>query len=125
MYGNTLLGLKEGFENEKVTRAAKEIEILKKLGEEAANLAQLIEGQKNQRITRIADVKEDCKEETKMQTWYVKGFEKEATDKFAALRKHMENEIASRFTHQDEIINDLQKVIKSFQGTLKVFGKNV
>ena len=117
--------VKEGFEKERVVRVAKEVEMLKKLSDEAANLAQLIEKQKSQRVTRISEVKEEIRDESKQQAGYAKHFEGEATDHFKKLRTHLEDEMASRFTHQDEVIDDLQKIIKSFQGTLKVFGKNI
>jgi len=117
--------LKQGFETERVVRTEKEVEILKKLSDEAANLAGLIEKHKSERMTRTSDVREDMRDEMKLQSDYIKGFENKATDKFAKLRSRVESEMASRFKHQDEMIDNLQKFIKSFQGTLKVFGKNV
>ena len=120
-----MLELKEGFEREKTDRSAKETEILKKLSEEAANIAQLIEKHKQGRIARISEVKEECKDETKLQAHYISQFEKQATGEFSKVRKHLEDEMAGRFAHQDEIVDNLQKVIKQFQGTLKLFGKNV
>ncbi len=73
----------------------------------------------------MAETKEDCKDETKLQSGFIKGFSETATSEFKDSRERLEAEMGSRFSHQDEVIDDLQKFIKSFQGILKVFGGNV
>ena len=122
---NFLLEMKEGFEKEKSERTAKEAQMLTKLAEEAANILKLIEKHKQERVGRTTEVKEDFKEETKLQTNYIKQFEEQANGKFAKLKTRLDDEMGSRFSHQDQVIDNLQKVIQQFQGTLKVFGKNV
>ena len=117
--------MKEGFEKEKSERTAKEAQMLTKLAEEAAYILKLIEKHKQERVGRTTEVKEDFKEETKLQTNYIKQFEEQANGKFAKLKTRLDDEMGSRFSHQDQVIDNLQKVIQQFQGTLKVFGKNV
>jgi len=117
--------LGKNFEQEKIERVDKETQMLKKLAQEAENIAKLIEKHKAERIQRMSEIKEECKDEQKLQNHYIKGFEGKATEKFKKLRINIEDEMSCRFKHQDEVIDNLQKVIRQFQGTLKVFGKNV
>lgn len=112
------------YEKEKDERCKKETEMLKKLMDEAANLAKLIEDHRNERIARIAEVREECKDQTRLQDDYLQKIQTEDNEGLERLRITVTDEMLGRFEHQTEVINDMQEVIKGFQGTLKVFGKN-
>ncbi len=37
----------------------------------------------------------------------------------------LEREMTSRFNHQNEILDNMQRFVGKFQATLKIFGKDV
>lgn len=43
---------------------------------------------------------------------------------FQEMRDDLESEMDSRFKHQDELVGNLMKIVKTFQETLKVVGKD-
>jgi len=112
------------FEKEKEERCKKQEEMLKKLVDEAAKLTQLLEAHKGERIARIAEIREECKDQTRLQANYLQKIQDEDNEGLERLKTTVTDEMLGRFAHQNEVIDDLQEVIKGFQGTLKVFGKN-
>ncbi len=59
-----------------------------------------------------------------MQTQFVEGFQKKASEEFEQMKEGLEVEMSNRFEHQDELIDHLSNFIKTFQQTLKVVGKD-
>ena len=98
--------------------------MLKKLADEAANIAQILENHKNERIARLTEIKEECKDQTNLQADYVEKIQVQDDEAMKKLRTDIIDEMEGRLAHQNEVIDDLQNVIKGFQGTLKIFGKN-
>lgn len=86
---------------------------------------QLLEKERSERCFKLGEMKDEFNNELKMQTKFVEGFQKKSMEDFSKLKEDIEAEMSSRFTHQDEIIDNLSNFIKTFQDTLKVVGKQV
>jgi len=125
LYRENNIELKECYETEKSTRIEREKEILQKMADEVYKLMQTMEKEKTERVFKLGEMRDEFWDEMKKQTKFVEGFQKKSMEEFTSMKSDIEAEMASRFTHQDEIIDNLSNFIKTFQDTLKVVGKNV
>ncbi len=123
--GEDEVELKECYETEKATRIEREKEILQKMADEVYKLMQQLEKERSERVFKLGEIKDEFRDEMKKQTKFVEGFQKKSMEEFVKMKEDLEAEMSSRFSHQDEIIDNLSNFIKTFQDTLKVVGKNV
>lgn len=113
------------YETEKATRIEREKEIEQKLSDEAYALTEMIEKEKSDRIFKMGEMRETFKDELKMQSKFVEKFQRKTVDDFNQMKEDLEGEMDNRFTHQDEIIDNLSNFLKTYQETLKIIGKDV
>lgn len=121
----TLIELSVIHDNEKAARIEKEKEILDKMSDEVHKLMQEIEKEKSERIFKLKELREEFKEEIERQTKVLEEYQKKSVEELANVKATLEDEMETRFAHQDEIIDNLSKFIKTFQDTLKEVSKNV
>ena len=95
------------------------------MADEVYKLMQSLEKERSERVFKLGELKDEFRDEMKKQTKFVEGFQTKSMDEFTKMKEDLEAEMGSRFTHQDEIIDNLSNFIKTFQDTLKVVGKNV
>jgi len=121
----TSLELSVIHDNEKAARIEKEKEILEKMADEVHKIKQEIEKERSERIFKLKELDEEFKEEIERQTKILEEYQKKSIDELASVKSILQDEMETRFTHQDEIIDNLSKFIKTFQDTLKEVSKNV
>ena len=60
-----------------------------------------------------------------MTTKFLEKFERDATTEADKFMTDLENEMTSRFNHQNTILDNMSRFVGKFQATLKIFGKDV
>ena len=103
----------------------REKEILQKLSDESFKLGELLTKEKNERVTNAGNLRDMFKDDLKMQNKTLETYAKNANDQFGKMKSDIEGEMDSRFSHQNEIIDNMSLFLTKFQETLKVVGKNV
>jgi DNA anti-recombination protein RmuC len=111
-------------DNERSTRIQRERDILQTLSDESNKLNELLEAEKSDRLDRMNQLSTSMNNQIQDQKNFMKRFEDKTTNDFAETRTDMDDEMDSRFKHQDEIVDDISKFINTFQNTLKVVSKN-
>ncbi|EAR88833.2 SF-assemblin/beta giardin family protein (macronuclear) [Tetrahymena thermophila SB210] len=113
------------FDTEKRERIEREKEILQKLDDEAFALKEMLDKEKTERILKIKELRNHTDFELKAQQKFNEDFHAKTIDEFHHVVNNIQVEIDNRFNHQDQIIDNLSKLVKTLQDTLKVIGKDV
>jgi hypothetical protein len=77
------------------------------------------------RIERMNEIDDMIQQELDLQNKFLDQFQTKANNDFSEMRGDLETEMDNRFKHQDQVVGDLSKFVKTFQDTLKVIGKDV
>mmetsp|Transcript_38440 Transcript_38440/g.43648 ORF Transcript_38440/g.43648 Transcript_38440/m.43648 type:complete len:268 (-) Transcript_38440:78-881(-) len=112
--------LQDQLDNEKSTRVEREKEILQKLDDEVFQLNERMDKEVTDRSLATGQLKDQIRSDTKTQNKWIEKFQKEAMEEFELMKEEIEDEMKSRFEHQDEIVDNMSNFIKTFQDTLKV-----
>ena len=86
-------------------------------------LKELLEKERSDRVLKTKELKDYTDFELKSQVKFNEDFHKKTIDEFQFTVKNLQSEIDNRFDHQDKILDNLSNVVKTFQDTLKVIGK--
>jgi hypothetical protein len=84
-----------------------------------------IQKEQNDRISRLTDLKAMIALELKFQNNTLNGFKKSADNQFEQMKTHIEKEMDCRFSHQDEIVLNMNVFLEKFQNTLQVVSKDI
>ena len=77
------------------------------------------------RQEKMGDLDDFLTQDTSLTTKFLENFEANATQEAQKFMDDLEREMSSRFDHQNEILNNMQRFVGKFQATLKIFGKDV
>ncbi|EGR34042.1 hypothetical protein IMG5_026070 [Ichthyophthirius multifiliis] len=113
------------FDTEKRERIEKEKEILKKLEDESNLLRDMLEKEQQERVLKLKELKEHADYEFESQQKFNEEFHQKTVGEFNIVVNNIEMEIDNRFDHQNQIIDNLFKLVKTMQDTLRVIGKDV
>jgi len=122
---NHLKSLQTFYEEEKSTRVKREQEIMQSLNTESKKLHNMVDNEREERKDKLTELKGTLDKDIGSQTSYAENFQKNATEEFGKMKSDLENEMSNRFSHQDEIVEDFSKFVRTFQNTLKIVGKDV
>ncbi|EGR32557.1 hypothetical protein IMG5_077940 [Ichthyophthirius multifiliis] len=110
--------------NEKIDRVQKEKEILRKLDDHVFFISQILDKGKTQRILQTKDLRNHIDFEIKIQRKYNEDFHIKTIDEFKHVINSIQLEMDNRFDHQNQNLDNLSKLVKIMQDTLKVIGKD-
>ena len=109
-------------DQERQQRVQKEKEILERLQEESQKIENQIEVEKEERLARQAELYAKVTAEIERENQWIERFQRETLTEFEKDRRDIDKEMDNRFSHQDEIVKDIQHFISTFQKTLKAVG---
>ena len=122
---NQLKNLQSQYESGKIERKLHEKEIYKKISDEAKDMNMTMEREKNDRSEKMQILKDDIQRESSIMDSLFKEFDKKVNIKLKNEKAEVFGEMDNRFSHQNEVVDDISKFIKAFQNTLKIVGKDV
>jgi hypothetical protein len=73
----------------------------------------------------MGDLDDFLTQDTNLTTKFLEKFERDATTEADKFMTDLENEMTSRFNHQNTILDNMSRFVGKFQATLKIFGKDV
>ncbi|KRW98745.1 hypothetical protein PPERSA_03880 [Pseudocohnilembus persalinus] len=111
-------------EEEKQARLIKEKEIFQKIDDESFNLKEMLEKERHERVVKTKELRDETEQELKAQKKFNEDFHTKTIDEFHHVVDNLQSEMDNRFDHQDKIIDNLSNIVKTFQDTLKVIGKD-
>ena len=97
---------------------------MQKLADEVYKLLEELKNEKAERVFEQGQICDEFKDNMKVQTKFMEGFQKKTLADIDITRRILEEEMFIRFERQDEIIDNLSNFIKRFQDTLKVVSAN-
>lgn len=107
---------------ERNARVQKEREIIETLHEESAKIEEALTVEKEERLARQAELYKRVTDEIKRENEWIEAFQTRTRSEFQKDRADIEKEMDNRFSHQDEVVRDIQHFISTFQKTLKAVG---
>lgn len=107
---------------ERSARVQKEREILETLQEESQKIENAINVEKEERLARQAELYAKVAKEIERENQWIDRFQRDTMSEFEKDRRDIEKEMDNRFSHQDEIVRNIQHFISTFQKTLKAVG---
>lgn len=110
---------------EKKDRIANEKKILKEIADESTNMQNDIKKESIMRQEKMQDLDDFLTQDTELTTKFLEKFEKNAIEEADKFMDDLEQEMNSRFEHQNNILDNMSKFVGKFQETLKIFGKDV
>ena len=117
--------IQDGLVKEKKDRIAGEKKVLKQIHDESTNMQNDIKKESLLRQEKMGDLDDFLTQDTNLTTKFLENFEANATQEAQKFMDDLEREMGSRFDHQNEILNNMQRFVGKFQATLKIFGKDV
>jgi hypothetical protein len=117
--------IQDGLVKEKKDRIANEKKILKEIADESTNMQNDIKKESIMRQEKMQDLDDFLTQDTELTTKFLEKFEKNAIEEADKFMDDLEQEMNSRFEHQNNILDNMSKFVGKFQETLKIFGKDV
>ena len=118
-------GIQDGLVKEKKDRIAGEKKVLRQIQDESTNMQNDIKRESILRQEKMGDLDDFLTQDTSMTTKFLEKFESDATTEAEKFMDDLEKEMASRFEHQNKILDSMSRFVGKFQSTLKIFGKDV
>ena len=116
------MDIQNAIEAERNARVQKEREILELLGEESVKIEEAINAEKVERLEKQEILYSKVTEEIERENKWIEQFQRNTVGEFNKNRADIEKEMDNRFEHQDQIIQNIQHFIGTFQKTLKAVG---
>lgn len=107
------------------TRIEREKDIMQEVDDAKYALLKKIDAERTDKSLSLGKFKDETLQTLNKQHKYIEEFQRKAFREFMRLREQLENEMATRFENQDEIIDNLSQSIKIFQDTMKIVGETV
>lgn len=117
--------IQDGLVKEKKDRVAGEKKVLKQIHDESTNMQNDIRRESIMRQEKMGDLDDFLTQDTTMTTKFLEKFEAQATQEATKFMEDLEQEMNSRFAHQNKILDNMSRFVGKFQSTLKIFGKDV
>jgi len=117
--------IQEGLVKEKKDRIAGEKKVLRQIHDESTNMQNDIKKECILRQEKMGDLDDFLTQDTNLTTKFLEKFEKEATQEAEKFMDDLDQEMTSRFNHQNTILDNMSRFVGKFQETLKIFGKDV
>lgn len=86
-------------------------------------LKEMLEKERSERVIKSKELRDYVDQEFKSQKKFNEDFHTKTIDEFHHVVSNLQSEMDNRFEHQNQIIDNLSKVVKTFSDTLKVIGK--
>lgn len=77
------------------------------------------------RQEKMGDLDDFLTQDTSLTTKFLEKFERDATQEAVKFMDDLDQEMTSRFNHQNTILDNMSRFVGKFQETLKIFGKDV
>lgn len=122
---DNLQWLQTAYETEKSTRIEQEREIHEKLEDEVKKLNERMDDERLDRILKMNSLKEHLYDDIDSQARAIQKFQNDSLHALSDMKSGVVEELKSRLDHQDQMLDNLTKFIKTFQDTLKIIGKDV
>jgi len=114
--------LSENFEIERSVRIDQKKELLQNISDQAFKITEGLDKEITEKNLKQCQLKDSFRNELSKMVKFVEEFQKDMFEKTAKMRMEVEEEIKTRFAHQDEIINNMSIFLHTFQETLKIVG---
>lgn len=122
---NQIAGLQKESEHERAERLQHEKEIYRNISDNVFDINERIHREKDDRNTKITILKEETLNDFKQRDKYFSEFQTKMKNELGVLKDEIYYEMDNRFSHQNEIVDNISNFLKTFQDTLKVVGKDV
>ena len=120
-----LKGITDGLVKEKKTRIANEKQIVAEIDKECKQMHEDIRNERESRKEKLMDLDDMLSQNADLTSKFLDNFERDASNEADRFMEDLENEMDSRFAHQDKLLGNMSQFITRFQQTLKIFGKDV
>lgn len=117
--------IQEGLIKEKKERIAGEKKVMRQILDESTNMQNDIKKESVLRQQKMGDLDDMLTQDTDMTTKFLEKFQTDATAEAEKFMDDLGQEMASRFDHQNTILDNMSRFVGKFQETLKIFGKDV
>ena len=117
--------IQEGLVKEKKERIAGEKKVMRQILDESTNMQNDIKKESVLRQQKMGDLDDMLTQDTDMTTKFLEKFSADATAEAEKFMDDLGQEMASRFDHQNTILDNMSRFVGKFQETLKIFGKDV
>ena len=121
---NQIASLQKDSENEKAERLQHEKEIYRGISDNVFDLNERIQRERDDRNTKMTLMKESNSNDFKQRDKYFSDFQNKMKNELGVLKDEIYFEMDNRFSHQNEIVDNISNFLKTFQDTLKVVGKD-
>ena len=119
-----LNSLQKDYDNEKLERLQHEKDIYRTISDEVFTMNEKLDREKSDRNTKISIFKEETLNNFKSRDKLFGDFQTSINNQFKILKDEIYMEMDNRFSHQNEIIDNISNFLKTFQDTLKIVGKD-
>lgn len=116
--------LEENCEIEKSIRIEQKKELLQKVSDEKFKITEALDKEITEKNIKQCQLKDSFRNEINKNIKFVEQFQKEMLERNSNMKIEIDQEINQRFSHQDEIINNISIFLNTFQDTLKVISNN-
>ena len=120
-----LSNLQRDHDNDKAERLQHEKEIYRNISDNVFELNEKLNREKDERNTKIAILKEETTKDMKIRDKLFSDFQNNLHNDMQNLKDDLFGEMNNRFSHQNQIVDNLSNFLKTFQDTLKIVGKDV
>lgn len=117
--------IQDGLVKEKKDRIAGEKKVLRQIHDESTNMQNDIKRESILRQEKMGDLDDFLTQDTSLTTKFLEKFERDATHEAVKFMDDLDQEMTSRFNHQNTILDNMSRFVGKFQETLKIFGKDV
>jgi hypothetical protein len=112
-------------ENERQERVQNEKDTMRCINDNVFEINENIDKESNERNIKMTVLKEEFTQEIKARDHSFAEFQKAIMNDIKVVKDEINSEMDNRFSHQDEIIDNISNFMKTFQETLKILGKDV
>lgn len=117
--------LDDQHEQEKNDRIQGEKDLIRMMDDNVFEINENITKETKERETKITLMKEEFKQEINNRDNAFDEFKRKIMNEIRITKDEIVLEMTNRFSHQNEIIDNISNFLKTFQDTLKVVGKDV